>query len=319
MVKVGQKVRRGQQIGVSGNTGHSTGPHLHFTVFHNCSPTDPYGWTGSGPDPLSSYQGEVSIPLWIDQPFITNPQPGWPGMSELPGATAERRLLLELPSTRGGTSTFERTLRSRVHAALSALARDHLNGRADMLRGAVDTTAAVAPSTLYRIPFVVSIESLDSVDGSRPEVIAALARADLAGRHPVQHLSGSSSWTGYLIHWAGRTLLVGTGTKGREVALNLPDSPHKTRVRASSRDGTYAVDLGHLSSGQYTQLAKQLRSSERKSSTVKVASAPPVAAKPAGRQAPAQSSAGSMDWLALPVLLCMGALAGGVHWRARRV
>jgi len=35
LVRVGQRVRRGQAIGRSGNTGHSTAPHLHFVVQAN--------------------------------------------------------------------------------------------------------------------------------------------------------------------------------------------------------------------------------------------------------------------------------------------
>lgn len=43
-VSVGQRVSANQLVGYSGNTGVSTGPHLHFMVIQGGTPVDPWPW-----------------------------------------------------------------------------------------------------------------------------------------------------------------------------------------------------------------------------------------------------------------------------------
>ena len=74
-VEKGDRVTSGQDIGLSGNTGCSTGPHLHFGVrkmtdaeFGERALVDPYGWDAAHTDPWKhETSGTESVWLWRPQ------------------------------------------------------------------------------------------------------------------------------------------------------------------------------------------------------------------------------------------------------------
>lgn len=98
-VQQGAVIKRGQVLGVSGTSGDSTGPHLHFTLRGSTNDANPYGWIGSPEipdDPWLSLPegGQESTNLWAHLPSTTNdiyssgpaltppppPQPGQPNV-----------------------------------------------------------------------------------------------------------------------------------------------------------------------------------------------------------------------------------------------
>ncbi len=66
-------IPHGQMLGISGTTGNSTGPHLHFQLnAPSGQPVDPYGWGGTGTDPWPYNQPQS---LWVTMPSMVSNGP----------------------------------------------------------------------------------------------------------------------------------------------------------------------------------------------------------------------------------------------------
>lgn len=63
IAQAGQQVKAGQQIALSGNTGRSSGPHVHSEVWINGKPVDPWSYINGGATPTGGSGGGGWNPL----------------------------------------------------------------------------------------------------------------------------------------------------------------------------------------------------------------------------------------------------------------
>jgi murein DD-endopeptidase MepM/ murein hydrolase activator NlpD len=82
-VKVGDQVKAGDPIGYTGNTGNSSGPHLHYEIRLGSGYVDPFKVHGDKPSPTIP----VELPPYI--PIDLPPEPGkkLPSPTPSPGPT----------------------------------------------------------------------------------------------------------------------------------------------------------------------------------------------------------------------------------------
>jgi murein DD-endopeptidase MepM/ murein hydrolase activator NlpD len=275
-VKTGDRVRASEEIGISGSTGHSSGPHLHFSVFHDCNVTDPYGWTGRGQDPLFSFDGERAQYLWLAgrAPLILNPPPGWPvgafgihvpilgtAASAASSLAVDRLLLLDLPGTRPMRPTSPGVALAIVDARVSqefealtlALVRLEKSGLIQgfqMVRAAaaVWVRGTATAEELESLPAVASLSGVSNRDvmaaeaGLAHAVLTQIGQRQAPSLWPVGFRTALHAWQPTVYVLREHALVAGYALPGQQAHLSL----HRNGAPVGG-----AVTLGDPQSGGF--------------------------------------------------------------------
>jgi hypothetical protein len=237
-VAVGASVTRGQVIGQSGNTGCSTGAHLHFGVYITSSWTaiDPFGWTGApGADPWPSDQGDV----WLTG-MPANPLPYAPTAVTAVAGFQSALISWQPPSFDGGSGISSYTV-SASPGGSSATAAGNLTSAtvSGLTTGTAYTFTVAAMNNVGAGPVSAPSNSVipQSVPDPPTNVVAAPGNLSATVSWSPPAMIGGSAITGYTVNSTGVNLSV-PGTQTQAQVPQLTGSSYRFTVSATNASGT---------------------------------------------------------------------------------